>query len=278
LRGELRIAESEVPQSVRLVVGRRLARLSEPTQRMLDMAAVIGRSFILKVLEACTAGEGLAERLEEAERAGLIFSNADSPNLEFSHELIRQAVIRGLGSARRQVLHERMGQTLESMYAGQLDDHINELAYHYGYSNNVEKAVEYFPAAGESAMRRFAYREAEAHFRSALEMVEKLAPGRRRDEQELQVLAGLQSALVAINGIGFGQMAAMLARSAELCRRLGRDAELAETLRRNAGHHLYVGDMVEAVSLATQALAVANRIKDPERIETARKMLGNIHF
>jgi len=36
---------------VRLVVGRRLARLSDRTRQILGTAAVIGRSYTLKVLE-----------------------------------------------------------------------------------------------------------------------------------------------------------------------------------------------------------------------------------
>ncbi len=70
-----------------------LRGLASPAQRILEIAAVIGRSFTLKILQATTGAERLAEHVEEAERAGLIFSNAESPHFEFSHELIRQAVM-----------------------------------------------------------------------------------------------------------------------------------------------------------------------------------------
>src|ERR1700730_10075441 len=51
---ELRVAELEVPRSVRLVVGRRLARLSDRTRRTLGTAATIGHLFSLELLEAST--------------------------------------------------------------------------------------------------------------------------------------------------------------------------------------------------------------------------------
>jgi DNA-binding winged helix-turn-helix (wHTH) protein/tetratricopeptide (TPR) repeat protein len=277
-RPELRIAELEVPQSVRLVVGRRVARLSEPTQRMLDTAAVIGRSFTLKLLEGATAFESLPARVEEAERAGLIFSGANSPKFEFSHEIIRQAVISGLTVARRQILHERVAQTLESMFAGQLDDYVAELAYHYGRGDNVEKAVEYFGAAGESASRRFAYREAETHFRSALGIIEKIPAAPQRDQREMHVLQGLHHAVNAIHGIGFAEMPAILGRLGELCRRLARVAELAEVLQSHAMHYTYAGDMDQAAALCEQALAVATQVNDAGRIELARNSLGIVHY
>src|ERR1700731_899082 len=51
-RSKLEIAELDAPTSVRLVVARRLARLSDLTQKMLATAAVIGRFFSLEILQA----------------------------------------------------------------------------------------------------------------------------------------------------------------------------------------------------------------------------------
>ena len=45
---ELKIGEQDAPPSVRLVVARRLGRLSEPTRKMLATAALIGRVSVAK--------------------------------------------------------------------------------------------------------------------------------------------------------------------------------------------------------------------------------------
>jgi Cdc6-like AAA superfamily ATPase len=55
-------------------------------------------------------------------------------------------------------LHERAGVALESMFAGQLDDHLEELARHYSRTDNVRKAIEYLRRAGEQAIQRTAKR------------------------------------------------------------------------------------------------------------------------
>src|SRR6202043_1352695 len=52
LRADGQIAEDEVPENVRLIVGRRLERLDENVKRALTAAAVIGRSFSFKLLTA----------------------------------------------------------------------------------------------------------------------------------------------------------------------------------------------------------------------------------
>ena len=51
---ELKIAETEVPGSVRLVVGRRLTRANDRTGTMLATAAIIGRLCTMELLSAAT--------------------------------------------------------------------------------------------------------------------------------------------------------------------------------------------------------------------------------
>jgi hypothetical protein len=48
----VRVDTLQVPEGVRLVIGRRLQRLSESARRVLTTAAVIGRTFSLSLLEA----------------------------------------------------------------------------------------------------------------------------------------------------------------------------------------------------------------------------------
>ena len=70
-RSDLAIDELQVPEGVRLVIGRRLERVSDDTRKALTVAAVIGRNFELAVLEAATGidADALLDALEEAERA-----------------------------------------------------------------------------------------------------------------------------------------------------------------------------------------------------------------
>ena len=116
-RSELQIGELDAPPTVRLVVARRLARLSDLTQKMLATAAVIGRLFSFEILQSSSGADAdsILERVEEAEKAGLVFSVADSPKarFEFSHELIRQSVLAALSAARRQRLHLEVADAIE---------------------------------------------------------------------------------------------------------------------------------------------------------------------
>ncbi|HZY60646.1 MAG TPA: AAA family ATPase, partial [Candidatus Binataceae bacterium] len=130
-RRDLKLAEVEVPESLRLVIGRRLARLGEETRKMLATAAVLGRSFPLELLEAATRvdTDSLLDRIEEAEKAGLLSSTVRGreARFQFSHELIRQAVVGEISPARRQRLHLQVAGAIEHVYANALEDHAIDL-------------------------------------------------------------------------------------------------------------------------------------------------------
>ena len=61
-----------------------------------------------------------------------------------------------LSHASRRRLHEAAGGWFEQEHSGDLDPHLDLLAYHYGRSTNVAKQETYFAAAGRRAADLFA--------------------------------------------------------------------------------------------------------------------------
>jgi DNA-binding winged helix-turn-helix (wHTH) protein/tetratricopeptide (TPR) repeat protein len=261
-RPELRIAELEVPRSVRLVVGRRLARLSEPARRMLDTAAVIGRSFTLKVLAAATAAEGLVERVAEAERAGLIFSGTGSSQFEFSHELIRQTVLSALAGARRQQLHLAVAGELEAIYEDTLEDHYTGLIHHNVRGGDVHRALHYLELAAERPFALGAFEQALTLSRSALDLLENLPEGGDRTRQEVRWQRSFSLALSVCKGHEGEEVLAAFRRLAELSRRAGNRVELMDAIRQIGLHHLSRGELHQAREVLEELVALAQRAGD----------------
>jgi DNA-binding NarL/FixJ family response regulator len=108
-------AERLVPSSVRTLISRRAARLPEETKATLAEAAVLGRHFSLKDLQALRVQlgeeeitfEALDENLMPAVTAGLLTQHAqDSPaDYGFAHEQVREFAAAGLTPARRRAIH-----------------------------------------------------------------------------------------------------------------------------------------------------------------------------
>ncbi|MGA9306592.1 MAG: AAA family ATPase, partial [Candidatus Sulfotelmatobacter sp.] len=120
LTRSFKLDATDVPESLRLVIGRRLAGLREQTRKILGTAAVIGRSFTFDLLEASTSTdtEVLLDCIEEAEGTGIISSTLEYPEslFRFSHELISQTVVSEISPPRRQRLHLSVAEAIERLY------------------------------------------------------------------------------------------------------------------------------------------------------------------
>lgn len=172
-RGEV----AGIPDSVREVIGHRLSRLPEPVDRLLTLAAVIGREFDVSVLGPLAALDPsvVVEALAEARQAALVREVKGSPGrFTFVHALIRHTIYDELGPARRVELHRRVAETLESLGGG--DAYLSDLAHHWVAAtpatgvgaDDVAKAARYAEQAGRRAMASLAYEEAAHHFEGAL--------------------------------------------------------------------------------------------------------------
>ncbi|MEO8744030.1 MAG: ATPase, T2SS/T4P/T4SS family [Candidatus Dormiibacterota bacterium] len=121
----------ELAQSVRGLIGRRLERLSEPAQRMLVAAAVVGRDFDIALLEAFgeLSGHELREALEEGTR-GQFLASAGADRFRFAHDIVRQRVLAVLPLPRLQAYHLAVADTLERVYGRSAGERAGEIAHH----------------------------------------------------------------------------------------------------------------------------------------------------
>lgn len=183
-RSDVTIADLDVPESLRLVLGRRLERLGENGRQALAAAAVIGRAFTYELLQALDelAPDALLDALEEAQRARLIAPVSDATDedrLLFSHELIRQTLLAGLSPPRRRRLHLLVADTLERRYATTLDEQASEIAHHLtraGPAGERHRLLDYLTLAGRQAMRTAGYEDALRHFEQAVAMAQVAEP------------------------------------------------------------------------------------------------------
>jgi predicted ATPase len=156
---DVEMGEVEVPDTVRVVLGRRIDRISATAQQTLTIAACIGRAFTYELLRAVAEGsdDELIDGLQDAELARLIVvEEGRRPRFVFSHEQIRQTLLARLSFVRRQRLHRRVADALESVYAGEIDDHLTDLSFHLAAAGEGERAAGYLYRAGVASARRMA--------------------------------------------------------------------------------------------------------------------------
>jgi DNA-binding SARP family transcriptional activator len=227
-----------VPEGVKAVVARRLAALGPACRHLLDLGAVIGRSFELELLERLSgnSAERIAEVLEEAVAARVLTedSGAAGGRYAFAHALVRETLYERLTRTRRVRLHRAIAEALEDMYGRDPGPHLGDLAYHALRSarpRDAERASAYARGAGEYAMQLLAYEEAAAHFHQALQAL-ALSPELNADEQ-CELLLALGDALA--KGGETGEAAAAFEAAAATARELGRQDQLARAALGFAG-------------------------------------------
>lgn len=162
---------------IRAVLQRRLDRVPEPARPLLCLAAVAGRQLDLPALRC------IEPRLEE-----WLHDCADAAVLEvseqrwrFSHDKLREGLLRELAPEERRALHRRVALALESQYAGDVG-RAGELSYHFGEAGDDAAAARYGSVAGEQALAQGALAEAAALLQKVVERLDAI-PDTPRLEQ-----------------------------------------------------------------------------------------------
>ena len=238
-RADLRVEDLEVPEGIRLVIGRRFERLSADARRVLTTAATVGRSFDLTLLEAMGDAEGdaLLTALEEAESAKLLqtVSSGREVRWEFAHGLIRQTLENSLSLMRRQRAHLRVAEAMERVYGTRIEQHAADVAQHLyqaGLGADPDKTVRFLPLAGDQSLEAGACDEALRQFTDALSIQEEGAD--RRKAADLHYKKGL-----ALRSLG---------RIAEAVEALRPALEIFEELRDVEGIARTACDMADQTS------------------------------
>ena len=302
-RADIKIADIDVPENVRLVIGRRLQRFDENERRMLAAAAVIGRSFSFKLLSAIskTDIDELFTVIEKAQQMGVIVSSAEGPEtpFAFAHELVRQTLLSGISGPRRQQLHATVAEAIERTYPGAANGRTGEIADHLlkaGSFAEPHTLVRWLTRAGKSALDASAFGEARHNFQSALSNRSATEPRERADLLTSLAMAelGLERWDAALGDLREALEVYIELKDREMIGRsfteladayvwVGRSAEAAETARRalsyldgdispNRVHLLSVlgeavaatGELEASGKALQEALTIASKLGDPK--------------
>ena len=229
--GSAAVLGGRLPEGVRAVVAERLGRLSGDCRRILEVAAVVGRDFELRVLQPASGLDAgrLLVLLEEAEAARVVGAIPGGlSRWRFGHALVREVLYEGLLAARRVRLHGMVGAALEAVYAADPGPHLAELAHHLveaapGSGEMADRAVQMAALAGRRALEVLAWEDAAELFGralAALELVERPDPGRR-----CKLLLAVGEARMAASDVPAARSAYQ--QAGELAKRTGSPGALA---------------------------------------------------
>lgn len=251
--------EADVPPSIRLVIGQRLGRLSDPVRAALTQVAVVGRAIDLPLLEAITRTDRdtLLKRLDAALRAGLISLSESRGTLvaEFSHELVRQTLLAEAPLPQRQRLHLHSAEAMLRTYGDTAEDHADEIAHHLVRAGaeavDAAKTVGFLQVAARRALAATAFEEALKTLEIALYLVPE-AEGSQR--AELLVAQGR-----AQQGLGRWEESLRCWRAAlDAHQRVGGCEGVGRLCAEMAHQLAWSGRMPESFELASRGLSLTS--------------------
>ena len=194
------LAELKIPPTVQAILASRIDRLppdgkgsaADAGGDRKRISVGPGQSVVAKSEDELEPHAAMHLQLAE-----FIYEQPAAGDIEyiFKHALTQEVAYQSVLVERRKLLHERIGSAIEASFAQSIDDHLSQLAHHYGRSSNTEKTVEYLDRAGQQAMKRGALKEAELHFKQAIAALSTTSETTERLQREFNLQYALWEVL-----------------------------------------------------------------------------------
>lgn len=272
------IAEVNVPDTIQGIIMARLDRLGEEGKRTVQLASVIGRQFLVRLLERVAGLSGKLEGLlRELKALEIIYEQGllPEPAYIFKHAVIQDVAYNSLLIQRRKELHKAVAEAIEELYADRLTEHYEELAYHYERGEAWTKALAYLVKAGQKLQQAYANREALTHYNRALVVCERL--GAEVDPSILLVIYIGKGAVHFLLSEFFSSVEAyqyML----EIAQRVGDRRKEAEALYQIGNSFYLAHEFEKALAYVEQARVLALAVNDKNVLAGSLFLLSIIRY
>ena len=279
LAGAHEVQRVGLPEGVKEVIARRLARLDSQAIEWLRVAAVIGRDFDADLLEEVLSfsEDEFLNVLEEALASSLVVEVPDRHGrYSFSHALIRETLYEGMSAPRRARIHRRVGEVLE---ARDPERYLTSLALHFtraAGAEDAEKAIQYAQRAGEQATAMLAHEEAADHYARALEVQDRFAGADVALRCELLLMLGE----ARVRAGERPQAWPTFREAATLAVELGETSRLARAAIGASRRYIQPPGLVdeELIALLEQALSLTEGDRGVVRVALLTRLCGVLYY
>ena len=297
-----------VPDTVQDLITARIDRLEEEQKRTLQVAAVIGREFALRLLRRTLDPAGRFEanspvraRASRAQPSGggseggrrpppsierclaelksleFIYEKAVLPDLEyvFKHALTHDVAYATILRRERRTLHAAIGAAIEEVYAERIDERVEELAHHFFQGEVWEKAFHYARQAGAKAVALCVDREAVEFYERALLALEHLPESPEKLTRALDLRLDLRAPLWRLGKLE--RLFALFQQAEELARGLGDPRRLDKIYAFLVQYYWAKGEYQRAIEYGESCLTAAESFNDLTLRVTGNLYLGHAY-
>ncbi|MBM4259326.1 MAG: hypothetical protein FJ147_25930 [Deltaproteobacteria bacterium] len=278
-----------VPANVQQLIEMQIERLAPDEQHLLEVASAVGTEFSAAAVAAATDSPiptveehytQMTRRFHFLRSLGISEwpDGTLAQQYTFIHSLYQNVFYQRMPAGKRTHVHARIGQQLEAAYGTQAEQIAVELAMHFERGRDFRRAVQYRRHAAETALQRYAYREAIEHFTVGLELLKGTPTSEDRVQQEIAICSALGTALTATHGYASVVVERTYARAHALWQHASSTAQPFPVLLGLWGFSHVRAELQTALVQAHQLLEVAETTPDPQYVSLAHNALGSTLF
>lgn len=276
-----------LPPKVKGVIKERFRRLPENIQEVLQVASIEGETFTMEVIAQVLdqSIDNIVKQLRRllSEPSPIIHMQSHPiagqqglNHFQFRHILFQKHIYNSLNALERRFFHKSVGNALEHLYQNQIGVVVAQLGRHFLEAEQSAKALEYFIQAGERATALAAYEEAIAHFRQASALLDVLPSTPVHVEMEITIQCTLAAIISATSGHSSDEAEEACRRACELCEKIGETPKYTEALLGLHACLFLQGRLHEALDMAKQIMALAQRAEEVSIIPNACYACGAV--
>jgi class 3 adenylate cyclase/tetratricopeptide (TPR) repeat protein len=169
-----------IPSTIQDIIMARVDSLPEGAKEVLQTGSIIEREFTYELIKQVTGlpEQELLSDLSALKDCELLYERGIYPQSTFifKHALTQEVVYDSILAKKKKQLHQQIGDAIEKLYKGNIDEYYSLLAEHYIESKNYEKGAEFSRLVGRKAGKGASFTEAIAYSEKGVACLERL-PG-----------------------------------------------------------------------------------------------------
>ena len=195
----------------------------------------------------------------------------------FKHALVRDAAYATLSRRKRQRLHSRIVDALESAFPFTVETQPQLLAHHLAEAGFTERAIDYLRKAGQRSIERSANAEAIGHLTRALELLQSRPDNPQRKDAGFPLEVMLAQAMIASYGYPARSTRETLLRARALIDDSTDPLQKFAVLYGLWASHYIAGEPAKQRDTAGEFLAEAERTNDAAALCVAHRLMGTTY-
>lgn len=269
-----KIAWDKLPARVEAIITQRIKRLPAFWQHALAVASVEGEYFTGEVLAAVLDSQpsmiiqglsrvaGRQHGLVNLEDIRMVNGKRLSI-FHFQHSFYQRFLYQRLDAAEHSILHEEVGNALESFYQGSSELNLIsfQLAYHFEKAGQKQKAAGYYFQTGHTAIQASSFLEAEKQLNHAYSLLQPNLQGVEENRLAIDILNDLSLVDLALYGWGSEERGKVLTSASLLVTHTGTVSEQLLINTRIIGNLLGSGQWHDAIQKSQEILTVPGEVE-----------------